>query len=103
MSTKKDAGPFDCYAKLFDDEPYFVLRAKDPDAPALVEEWATRRLAQGQGGNPKIPEALQCASAMRAWRSKVMHAQACGCDPGVKHHCELWPNCAFGIERQGRL
>lgn len=36
MSTKLDPGQFDCYAKLADDEPYFVLRAKDPHAPVLV-------------------------------------------------------------------
>lgn len=53
MSTKQDAGPFDCYAKLFDDEPYFVLRAKDPDAPAIVEAWAQRRLAHGEGGKDR--------------------------------------------------
>src|SRR5574341_1751419 len=41
--TKANPGPYDCYAKLRADEPYFVLRAKDPDAPATVERWANAR------------------------------------------------------------
>ena len=84
MSTKANPGNFDCYAKLKDDEPYFVLRAKDPDAPGIVEEWASRRSARpGNATNPKIPEALETAAAMRAWRLQNLTAQPCGCDSGV--------------------
>ena len=32
-------GKFNCYAKLADDEPYFVLSGKDPVAPYLVLAW----------------------------------------------------------------
>ena len=39
MTTKKNPGKFNCYAKLADDEPYFVLRGKDPVAPYLVLAW----------------------------------------------------------------
>ena len=68
MSTKQHPGPFDCYAKLADDETYFVLRAKDPIAPALVELWATLR--EGQYGHyPKLTEARVCAAEMRQWRA----------------------------------
>jgi len=67
MSTKREPGQFDCFAKLADDEPYFVLRAKDPSAPALVELWAAERKAQF-GDYPKLEEALTCASAMRVWK-----------------------------------
>ena len=89
MSTKQNPGRFDCYARLADDEPYFVLRAKDPDAPALVEEWTRRRARRpGNERNPKLPEALECAAEMRAWRVRHMSAQPCGCDPGVGHTCE---------------
>jgi len=100
MSTKLNPGPFDCYAKLADDEPYFVLRAKDPDAPGIVEEWAVRRFWRpGQENNPKIREARECAEAMRAWRLAHLppavgpspaHVSAlpCGCDPGANWICE---------------
>lgn len=89
MSTKAIPGAFDCYAKLAPDEPYFVLRAKDPDAPALVELWAAWRAAKpSNANNPKIPEALECAAAMRSWRLKNMSAQPCGCDPGAGYICE---------------
>lgn len=80
MSTKRDPGQYDCYAKLTDDEPYFVLRAKDLDAPAVVEEWVARRLfaAYNSGQeitpeyNQKLTEALQCAEAMRQWRMRQL-------------------------------
>lgn len=73
MSTKLNPGQFDCYAKLADDEPYFVLRAKDPHAPALVEMWAALRQAQ-YGPYPKLDEARQCARDMRVW--KTAHPEA---------------------------
>jgi hypothetical protein len=66
MSTKTDPGTFDCYAKLADDEPYFVLRAKDPHAPALVELWAALREAEF-GPTLKFDEAKRCAEHMRLW------------------------------------
>jgi hypothetical protein len=66
--TKADPGPFDCYAKLPPDEPYFVLRAKDPNAPALVELWAALREVQ-YGDYRKLQEARQCADQMRRWRA----------------------------------
>lgn len=73
MSTKLNPGAYDCYTKLKDDEPYFVLRAKDPDAPALVEAWATARSKRpGNETNPKIGEARQTAHEMRQWREKNM-------------------------------
>lgn len=93
MSTKQNPGPFDCYAKLKDDEPYFVLRAKDPDAPALVEAWARARTLRGAVTdptgpiNPKIEEARQTAEAMRAWRKANINA-----DGTLKHyHHKLGP------------
>jgi len=89
MSTKDNPGAFDCYAKLAPDEPYFVLRAKDLVAPEVVEDWVKLRTLQpGNIGNPKLAEALACARAMRAWRIRVMSAQACGCDPAADHKCE---------------
>jgi hypothetical protein len=73
MSTKTNPGAFDCYAKLAPDEPYFVLRAKDPLAPALIELWAEQRRVQ-YGDYPKLDEAIACAEQMRAW--KKQHPEA---------------------------
>jgi hypothetical protein len=71
MSTKQNPGQYDCYRKLAADEPYFVLRAKDPIAPALVELWAALRLAS-EGEYSKLQEARNCAQTMRAWRRTYM-------------------------------
>lgn len=89
MSTKQTTGEFDCYAKLAKDEPYFVLRAKDPDAPAVIEEWVRlRRQRPRNEGNPKLDEALVCAADMRGWRVRNMSGQPCGCDPGANYTCQ---------------
>ncbi len=97
MSTKLNPGAYDCYARLADDEPYFVLRAKDPQAPALIEQWADERQAR-YGAYPKLDEARACAREMRAWKSAHPEAmpsvpvhvsvQPCGCDPGAGWICE---------------
>jgi hypothetical protein len=93
MSTKTEPGQYDCYAKLAWDEPYFVLRAKDPAAPGLVEEWVKRRRdLPGQAGNPKFQEALACAEQMRTWRATwhlKNQGQLCGCDPAANYKCAL--------------
>ena len=66
MSTKNNPGNYDCYAKLAEDEPYFLLRAKDPHAPAIVELWAALREAEF-GPSAKFLEARACAEEMREW------------------------------------
>lgn len=69
--TKLNPGPYDCYARLREDEPFFVLRAKDPDAPQLVEMWAELRKSRpGNEANPKVGEARQIAFEMRKWRTR---------------------------------
>jgi hypothetical protein len=72
MTTKQNPGQFDCYAKLAADEPYFVLRAKDPLAPVLVELWAALRRLASEGEYSKLQEARNCAQTMRAWRREYM-------------------------------
>lgn len=42
MGTKAKPDEFDCYDAAADDEPIFVLRARDPLAAELVREWGTR-------------------------------------------------------------
>jgi len=89
MSTKRDPGQFDCFAKLGIDEPYFVIRAKDPVGPDTVVAWVNLRAkTPGNTDNPKLQEALDCAAAMRAWRARAMSGQACGFDPGANHLCD---------------
>ena len=70
MSTKQNPGNYDCYAKLADDEPYFLLRAKDPHAPILVELWAALREAEF-GPFEKLEEARSCAKQMREWFART--------------------------------
>ena len=82
MGTKNNPGPFDCYAKADPDEPIFVLRAKDPLAPALVRLWAHVRRVYDQKNSPITPfdsdkyfEANQCADQMEDWRQKYDQRQ----------------------------
>lgn len=69
MGTKKDPGKYDCYGKLKEDEPYFVLRAQDESAPVLVDMWADN--AESYGVNrDKIEEARKVADEMRNYRTR---------------------------------
>jgi len=63
MGTKLKPGKFDCYANAADDEPMFVLLARDKHAPVLVWLWATLRELDGEDV-PKVKEAYDCAQAM---------------------------------------
>lgn len=68
MGTKNNPGDYDCYVNAEPDEPMFVLLARDPLAPILVELWASLR--QHNSGNPsKVAEARHCAREMRKWYS----------------------------------
>ena len=66
MGTKNNPGSYDCYANLDPDEPYFVLRAKDPMGAALVRNWADIRRQQIEMGN-KPP---------RTWRRSTRRGSA---------------------------
>lgn len=74
MGTKNEPGKFDCYANALLDEPIFILLARDPFAPELVEEWALIREADiNEGIRPEsdramVNEARQCAQQMEEWR-----------------------------------
>lgn len=73
MGSKTTPGTFDCYANALPDEPMFILLARDPSAPDLVEGWAAGRIyAIAIGKKPQsdmamVEEAQQCAKNMRAW------------------------------------
>jgi hypothetical protein len=43
MASKAQPAKYDCYNNALPDEPMFVLLARDPAAPFLVEQWAIRR------------------------------------------------------------
>ena len=75
MATKNDPGPFDCYAALAPDEPYFILKSTDELAPEVVEGWAdlyieSKRLEGGldERAQKKYREALEVCEAMRVWK-----------------------------------
>lgn len=49
------ANPNSCLNRAGDDEPIFVLRAHDPDAAAVVLEWADRYLRRKIDANyPRV-------------------------------------------------
>lgn len=70
MATKNNPGDYDCYAHAAPDEPMFVLLARDPSAPVLVELWAKIRDARGGADPAKVAEALACAESMKGWASE---------------------------------
>jgi hypothetical protein len=65
-----------CFAKAMDDEPMFVLLARDVQAPQRVRDWATQRKADiSMGRKPEsdmalVDEAFECADRMEAWREE---------------------------------
>ena len=71
MGTKNNPGKYDCYDKAEDDEPMFVLLARDPAAPILVEAWAEflELRATTERDMEKVEEARLCAINMRNWKS----------------------------------
>lgn len=58
-----------CLQKAADDEPIFVLRAKDKLAPIVVRLWA--ELAELHGcPKPKVMEAHALAVKMEGWPTR---------------------------------
>lgn len=71
MAIKRDeiSDPNSCLNHAAEDEPVFVLRAKDPLAAKLVEDWAARAITAGLH-EEKPQSAFRYAQAMKAWREK---------------------------------
>lgn len=64
------ADPNSCLNRTADDEPIFVLCARDVLAPNAVDTWAD--FAEGQGvRSEKIAEARQLAERMREWQRSI--------------------------------
>lgn len=74
MGIKKEELKNGCFARAMEDEPMFVLLARDASAPDLAREWARRReFAIDNGDKPEedrvvVAEARACADAMVQWR-----------------------------------
>lgn len=64
MSTKHDSS---CLKNSADDEPLFVLCARDPDASNAVRDWAARAGARGVS-TEKVVGARLVAEDMDRWR-----------------------------------
>lgn len=67
MGTKNEPGAYDCYAKADDNEPIFTLRAHDPFAWLVVQEWANHYANSPEHDHAKFAEAMACSKAMRFW------------------------------------
>jgi hypothetical protein len=57
-----------CLKKAADDEPIFVLRAKDKCAPGAVIDWINRATEAGCVNEEKIAEAYALVNAMKEWQ-----------------------------------
>jgi len=64
MSTKNNST---CLSKSQDDEPLFVLCARDPDASNTVRDWAARASLRG-APDSKVSGARVVAEEMDRWR-----------------------------------
>lgn len=84
MGTKTAPGRFDCHAAAEPDEPMFVLLARDPSAPKLIQQWAENRAIESSEEElDKVHEARMCAEDMRAWR--FANSRLCPHCLGRKH------------------
>jgi hypothetical protein len=82
MATKENPGKFDCYANAKDDEPMFVLLARDELAASLTIVWA---LLRDKAPREKIMAEIDCAIANVAHKSpmnreKYVEAMNCAGD-----------------------
>ena len=83
MGTKTKPGKFDCLSKAHDDEPVFVLLARDPQAAPMVDRWAYSREREIDHGHradtpaerEQIAEARECADAMRVYHGELRQAR----------------------------
>lgn len=62
--------PNSCWNKAADDEPVFVIRAKDPEAVGTVMEWCNRRIRHNHNssGDKKLRDAVEWCRLAAAWR-----------------------------------
>lgn len=82
QKNREIADPESCLNRSEDDEPLFVLRAKDPIAAIIVRRWAQAADYEKLHEPEKIAEALELADAMDEYRVRLMRARSGGCEPG---------------------
>lgn len=76
MGTKLTELRNGCFARALDDEPMFVLLARDDSAPGSVDAWADNREAEifaqrrPSSDLEVVAEARACARNMRKWRAE---------------------------------
>lgn len=74
MGTRNSPAPYDCWSRLADDEPYFLLMARDSSAPLAIIAWVGDRLDRIKSGErraddlPQLREALTLSRDMVAWQ-----------------------------------
>ncbi len=75
MGTKAQAllNRSSCLNKAADDEPIFILRAKDPIAAQTVRLWASMA-ADGAHSPEKVKQALDVAETMDRWHTNNVPA-----------------------------
>lgn len=64
--------PSSCLNRAADDEPVFVLLARDGAAPTAIRSWCNERIVSGKNtvSDHQIREALAAADRMEQWRAK---------------------------------
>lgn len=70
IKSKELSDPNSCMNRAADDEPTFVLLARDQAAPSAIRAWVACRVSLGKNSmsDPQITEALVCADAMESYR-----------------------------------
>jgi hypothetical protein len=58
------------HCELLDHEPHFVLKGRDPQAPALIEKWASDRALANPDHFHKVASALKIAKEMRHFKNE---------------------------------
>lgn len=64
------ADPNSCLNRAHDDEPLFVIRAKDELSATLVRQWAETAAMTNAHEPEKIQEARMLAESMENWRKE---------------------------------
>lgn len=70
IKSKELTDPKSCMSRAKDDEPTFVLLARDPAAPEAIRAWTQYRVSMGKNRitDDQIQEALSCAYEMKKYR-----------------------------------
>lgn len=69
LKTDEVTDPNSCLNRADDDEPIFVLLARDASAPGTVRAWVEKRIGSGKNrpDDPQMVSALAEADRMERW------------------------------------